>query len=405
MQIRATRARFVAKGSFGAARRHMALRFDHERRVADAPLSVVLFTERLDATYYAYFHYALHSLADDRRVSFHVMDSGTVMRHWGGPSLLAARICRRVAPHVVVFNRYALPDGAELARQFRRRGRVVLYHIDDDLLAIPAELGTDVSAHHGDPRISREREAVLAEADVVQPSTHHLAERLRARLPSTKVIEPSHPPYPHALLEAADMPGGPAASPIIGYMASKSHGGDLELVLPAIVSIMERRPEARFEMFGTLTMPDELERRFPGRVQRHHAVNDYREFLRRLAGFRWSVGLAPLLPTAFNACKSAIKYLEYTAAGIPTVASPGPAYTVIESGTNGLLADSPERWAACIGQLLDDREYATSLVSEAHRDCESLFGFGAAKLRLVSVFARLSAGRESELHAGWRPRS
>jgi glycosyltransferase involved in cell wall biosynthesis len=367
------------------------LRFDHARRVPGASLRVMLFTEYLDATYYVYFHYILGALADDSRVSFYVMSSATVTAQWANPSRLVSMILRRVNPHLVVMNRYALPYGVELVEAFRRRGVPVLYHIDDDLLAVPAELGTAVSEHHGDPKITRQREVMLNDVDAIQPSTAPLAERLRTRVPRTKVLEPNHPPYAAALLGAGPESADERAVPIIGYMASKSHRQDLELILPAIVSLMEARPDVRFEIFGTLPVSADLGRRFAGRVLRHEAVGEYSEFLRRLARMRWSVGLAPLLPTAFNDCKSAVKYLEYTACGIPTVASAVPAYRLIDHGRNGLVADGLERWSQSIGKLLDDRICAVAMVRQARQDCEAAFGFASAKARLFRIMGQLAA--------------
>jgi glycosyltransferase involved in cell wall biosynthesis len=373
----------------------MPLRFDLTRRVRGASLRLVVFTEYLDATYYAYFHYVLDSLADEGHVAFHVISSKTATRYWRSPSVIAPIVALLVRPHLIVFNRYALPWGTELVRRFRRRGVAVLYHIDDDLLAIPPELGASVSAHHGDAKIVRAREEMLTVVDRVQPSTEPLAQRLRARLGVAKVLTPSHPPYLASLLGADDVPGPDEASPVVGYMASKSHPRDLDLVRPAIVSLLDARRDVRFEIFGTLAMPPELERRFPGRVHRHEAIGDYREFLRRLAALRWSVGLAPLLPTAFNACKSAIKYFEYTACRIPTVASAVPSFGVIDAGRNGLIADGPDRWSEGIARLLDDPRYAARLVHQARQDCETAFGFEGAKTRLLRVFTELSAANRA----------
>ena len=97
-------------------------------------------------------------------------------------------------PHLVIFNRYALPWGSELVRLFRRRGAAAVYHLDDELLAIPPELGDAVSAHHGTPEIVRAREAMLTAVDHVQPSTEQLAHRLLIRMGAANVMKAIHPP-------------------------------------------------------------------------------------------------------------------------------------------------------------------------------------------------------------------
>ncbi|HXF94300.1 MAG TPA: glycosyltransferase [Nitrospiraceae bacterium] len=173
-------------------------------------------------------------------------------------------------------------------------------------------------------------------------------------------------------------------------MASKSHGPDLDHILPAITSILRARPHVRFEVFGTLSLPPFLSTLFPRRVRSRPAVIDYTDFLRHLASTKWAVGLAPLLPTEFNTCKSAIKYLEYTLCGIPIVASDTIPYRVIDSELNGLLARSPDEWVAHISRLLDDRTFAAELVARARQACEAMFGLKAEKARLLTLLCRLA---------------
>src|SRR5690606_9915236 len=116
------------------------------------------------------------------------------------------------------------------------------------------------------------------------------------------------------------------------------------------------------------------------------------EFLTRLPQLGWAVGLAPLVSMPFHDCKSAIKFLEYTAAGIPTIASPAPAYRIVEHGRNAVLASTTEDWARAILQLLDDPALSASLVRQARLDCSSRFSFAAAEARLSRLISsRLSA--------------
>jgi Glycosyl transferases group 1 len=62
-------------------------------------------------------------------------------------------------------------------------------------------------------------------------------------------------------------------------------------------------------------------------------------------------GIAPLYWERFNFAKSWLKPLEYSAAGVPFVATPTPEYEALGAG---LLARKPQHWKAHLRRLLTD---------------------------------------------------
>ena len=74
----------------------------------------------------------------------------------------------------------------------------------------------------------------------------------------------------------------------------------------------------------------------------------------------------PWPTTAFNRCKSDIKWLEAALAGVPLVASPvGQLGESIRHGINGLLATDTDAWDEALGSLLDDRGLGARLAAAA----------------------------------------
>lgn len=69
--------------------------------------------------------------------------------------------------------------------------------------------------------------------------------------------------------------------------------------------------------------------------------------------FTFDIGIVPLNDIPFNHAKSNIKGLEYTAAGIPFVASDLPEYRVLSDDGVGLLARTPDEWQQQLDALLD----------------------------------------------------
>ena len=67
---------------------------------------------------------------------------------------------------------------------------------------------------------------------------------------------------------------------------------------------------------------------------------------------RFDIGIVPLTDIPFNHAKSNIKGLEMVAAGIPFVASDLPEYRLLHEDGVGLLATTPDEWAAQVASLL-----------------------------------------------------
>jgi glycosyltransferase involved in cell wall biosynthesis len=78
------------------------------------------------------------------------------------------------------------------------------------------------------------------------------------------------------------------------------------------------------------------------------------------------VGLAPLMDTQFNKCKSWLKPLEYAAVGVPWVGSDAPEYMALYNRGCGMIATKPKEWERKVGHLVRSPE-ARQELSEAGR--------------------------------------
>lgn len=66
------------------------------------------------------------------------------------------------------------------------------------------------------------------------------------------------------------------------------------------------------------------------------------------------IGLMPLPDDPWTRGKGGYKILQYSAVGLPVVASPvGINTTLVEEGVSGLLADTPEAWVTALSHLID----------------------------------------------------
>ncbi len=71
---------------------------------------------------------------------------------------------------------------------------------------------------------------------------------------------------------------------------------------------------------------------------------------------RSHVGIMPLTDDEFSRGKSAFKLIQYSAAGLPVIASSvGENVNVVNNEQTGFLADSPEEWLEALGKLINDK--------------------------------------------------
>jgi len=72
---------------------------------------------------------------------------------------------------------------------------------------------------------------------------------------------------------------------------------------------------------------------------------------------RSHVGIMPLSNDEFSKGKSAFKLIQYSAAGLPVIASSvGENVKVVDYGKTGFLADSTAEWLEALGKLIDDKK-------------------------------------------------
>ena len=340
--------------------------------------NVLVFTEQINATYFIHFDIALRRLHAKGKVNLAVVSQKHVAKKGAG---CWERWADTFRPDVIVMTRYGQPHGAAILDSFRRRRLPVIYHIDDDLLHIPDTLGAEILGRQGAHDVVEARRYLLGNCDMIYASTAFLSTLLGQRFPAQRVFHGLCAPYIGSEIQSTVAPERPY--PVVGYMASKGHQRDLELVVPALERLLEERKNLRFELFGTISMPERLQR-FGERVASYSVQNSYVDFLRTLSDLRWDVGLAPLLDETFNLCKTPTKYLEYTAAGISTVASDVPVYSqVIPPGGGRLVRDD---WCAAIAQLLDSPESRRDALVIARQHCSTIYEVSRIEQQLLNVF-------------------
>jgi glycosyltransferase involved in cell wall biosynthesis len=166
----------------------------------------------------------------------------------------------------------------------------------------------------------------------------------------------------------------------IGYAGGVSHNQDLELVKPAILEILRKYPNVRFEILGAYDKPAALQMLsefadVSDRIQFFAGTPSWQGYPQALASMGWDIGIAPLIRDEFNESKSHIKWMEYSLLKIPTVASAVYPYKefiqgtpVIEQGKTGFLVKTatPEYWVNYLSDLIEQPELRKQIGHQAY---------------------------------------
>lgn len=265
-----------------------------------------------------------------------------------------------ISADAIILNRVPcahVSDLDQLLRYVRENNTKLVYEIDDNLL--------NLSSDHPEKAIYQEKEAIvcklITEADVVWTSTDPLAENIR---PIAKRVH-VHENFINPSLMEGETTLRPKSSKFsILYMGTKTHSADLSLVMGALRKIHSEGIPFELTLIGVSEIiPNEnwIKRINP-------PVTNYPLFMQWLRSLpHFDLGLAPLEETAFNECKSAIKYWDYTSLSVPTLASDLAAYKkIIVDGETGYLASNhTDDWYKKIRLAICNPVQLTNIVLQA----------------------------------------
>lgn len=265
--------------------------------------------------------------------------------HW---NLVSERklTARKIRDHdVIIFQRTVNPRMQKFLNLARKLKKKVIYDIDDNFLAIKNIAPRSVYRR---PRYRNSFIKFLKSAHVVRAGSYELAKVLSRYNRRVTTL-----PYSvdFTLVDGLNRRSKDQSDLIIGY-AGTAKPKDFELVIPALLRILNEYPQVRLEFMGFV----------PPVLAHHPRVNyipynfDYRNFMRWWWQRNWDIGIAPLLNHSFNRAKTDIKYREYGAMGICGIYANIPAYRqCVQNGVNGWVINHlPEEWYQMMKTLLEN---------------------------------------------------
>lgn len=154
----------------------------------------------------------------------------------------------------------------------------------------------------------------------------------------------------------------------IGWAGGIHHYSDLKEIWPVIKTIIELYPNVEFHYMNI--RPDFLEGQ-PRCIW--HPGKHLEEYPQALADLDIHIGIAPIVKNKFNMGKSNLKWLEYSALGIPTVATDWAPYMAIRHAETGFKARSDKEWLQILKRLIKDEFLRKQVGMSAYQDVKKNF--------------------------------
>lgn len=261
---------------------------------------------------------------------------------------------------IVVFHRPRAAWRLQIMFSWLRRRRVRMIADVDDLIFDPelASFSPGVVNDRVSLDVTRRQFDLHRQAldcfERISVSTQSLQEQAERLFPNANVWC-----LPNALhwswLDRTMFPSKGLSGKTIGYMpGTRSHDRDFSLILGVLSRLLRRHPSINFRITGPLEFS--LDAR-PGQVL-HQPKLPFDRYHLAFEGL--DINLAPLEPTPFTACKTAIKVMEAAWWNIPTVCSPLPdAQRYI--GAGAIVAHDTIEFEDQLERLLTDTNYYRSI--------------------------------------------
>jgi tetratricopeptide (TPR) repeat protein len=245
-------------------------------------------------------------------------------------------------------------DFFPLIEQRRTTGQVTVFEANDYFYDV--QPWNPVSAGWQDRAIQQEYRHYMAVADAVQTSTAELARRWEPWSGRVAV-------FPNQLTHVPPLTPPPPRPLTIGWGGSPGHFADWYEVAPLLQRWLAAHPEVHLAV-----MCNEFAKPFVQLpAERYHftpfgPLPRYLEFLGTL-----DIGLAPLLPTEYNRCRSDVKFLEYASHGVTGIyADLEPYGASVVPGETGLMYRSAQDLLGALDQLVSDPMLRQRIRTQAH---------------------------------------
>jgi glycosyltransferase involved in cell wall biosynthesis len=260
---------------------------------------------------------------------------------------------------IIFMQRVCTEQGTDLVRRINTLKIPLVYLLDDDFSLLPPD--SPLGKRYLEMGAWENILSNCGKADLVMSWSPILLEKLRAHAKDTRQL--------HALANVEIFDSFPAPPPRkgtglrFGFGGGLAHEADLLMILPAILTFLDRNPDSVFETVGaklSILEGHPQYRHFPGSI-------DIRAYYKSVWDRDWDFVVAPLEDKPVNNAKTDNKFRESAAAGLPGIfVKAAPYLAAVEDGVTGLLVGyEPSEWLGAMERLAADKNLRASIAKNA----------------------------------------
>ena len=257
---------------------------------------------------------------------------------------------------VLVLHLISEQDILPIISERKRKGLVTIYEISDNFLAFPSWV--EIRSWFEDPINLATTLQLIQLSDAIQGVSEILIDKF-------SFLHNKRQVFGNQIMTIGPKPIAVGEDVTIGWGGSLGHTEDLKRLVPVIQDICQRYSHVRFAFMGNRDQYEEIfgsmaNSRFfyrePGNLF------DYYNFLEGL-----DIGLAPLIETPYNVCRSDVKFIEYASRGVvPVVSDVGPYKKHTKHRDNAFRYESLESLKNTLEMLINNRPLIQSIKKKAY---------------------------------------
>lgn len=262
----------------------------------------------------------------------------------------------------LIIVRYLNKPWAQAVLKFRKEGGRVIYFMDDDLMdpSVLRELPAGY-ARKIEQFATRWKELLEEVCHEFWTSTEHLAEKYSGWNAAVLVPGPINTRSQGEYVETF-------------YHGTASHIEEIRWLAPVIADLQREGGGTRFEIFGDHIV-NRMFRSISG-VSVLHPMS-WTNYLEYTATTRKDIGLAPLLPSNFNAARSVTKFYDFARMGAFGIYSDVAPYNqFVRHDVDGiLLPNDADVWVKTLSCLAKDPARRRNLAQAARMRAENISAY------------------------------
>lgn len=265
----------------------------------------------------------------------------------------------------------------------------LITEVDDWIFDIPAY---NVASNPYRPGSDKEQIAFdqIKLSDAVIVSTSFLKENLQTMFPEKPIyVIPNAIDFDIWDKVTSDGKMEPKAPGVvrIGYTGCANHSGDMEIVKPVLLQLLEDYPNLEVIIAQDLGCFKGVSHPRLKLLNRWVSIPEYPSMVK---GWDLDIGIAPLRDNQFNRAKSNLRWIEYSALGLPTVASAvRPFNECVKNDVNGFLCKSQADWMENLNRLIKDKSLRQSVGTSAYSEVLDRFNLDTVSAQYAEILKEI----------------